>query len=380
MPFRHIAFRITACALLFATMPSQADVYSDWFEGKLGNWAAPPAGGQVRNLKFSHPAPPVSIIPPVIVKGLVLLEAKTDGQLKFKEYGAGTLHGPRDGFKAIREGLSDWATCYAQFEGRGFEMSRVFEQPFIAPVNPMLATMVAHDLAEKYFRPEFERQETYYGNMMAFSSADIMTKKPVRRLEDLRGMKVVAQGFPPDAARALGFSLVNIPYPEVYTAIQQGTVDAVIWFDVGFIPFKIYEVARFYTRLGISGSTLPTCINRKLFDGLSPELKRALYNVQQPLAMAMAKITQIEFGKKAADIYKEKGVEMIELAPAELERIKVAARQAVDKWVKDQEAAGRPGKQLLDDLAKSIAKFEKMGEEEMFRRAVEQPAPGLIKF
>lgn len=96
--------------------------------------------------------------------------------------------------------------------------------------------------------------------------------------------------------------------------------------------------------------------------------------------MAMAKITQVDFHKRAAEIYKEKGVEMIDLAPEELARWKAAARQALEKWTKDNEAAGRPAKQTLADLEQSAAKFEKMTDEELIKRAVEQPVQGLIKF
>lgn len=371
---------VAGCALSAAGLAHAADVVEDWLSGRYGAWPAVATKGAPLELKWSHPAPPVSVVPPVWNRGLALIKDKSGGRLAFTEYGAGKLHGPRDGFKAVREGLSDWATCYAQYEGRGFELMRAFEQPFVAHPNPMVTTMVAHELAEKYFRPEFERAETYFGYYLSFSNTDIMSRKPVRRLEDLRGMKIVAQGFPPEAARALGATLVNIPYPEVYTALQQGVVDAVVWVWAGFLPYKVFEIAKYHTTIGLNSAGIPTCINRKFFDGLPRELKDAFYQLQQPLALAGVKITQKDFGRDAAVKAKAAGAELIVLSPEEVARWRAAVKPSLDKWVADNEAAGRPARALLADIERLKAKYEKMSDEEMFRQAVERPARGLIKY
>ena len=369
-----------AVAALAASGVAQADVFDDWLNGKYGKWPTVTSSGAPMELKWSHPAPPVSIVPPVWNKGLFLAKEKSHGRLLFTEYGAGKLHGPRDGFKAVREGLSDWATCYAQYEGRGFEMMRAFEQPFVAHPNPLVTTMIAHEVAEKYFKPEFERAETYFGYYLAFSNTDIMSKRPIRKLEDFRGMKIVAQGFPPEAARALGATLVNLPYPEVYTALQQGVVDAVVWVWAGFIPYKIFEIAKYHTSIGLNSTGIPTCINRKFFDGLPRDLKDTLYQIQQPLGLAGVKITQIDFGRDAAQKAKAGGAELIVLSPQEIARWKAAVRPSVDKWAADNEAAGRPARALLADIERLGAKYEKLSDEEMFRQAVERPVRGLIKY
>jgi len=371
--------RLLLAAVLGLSGAARADVVDDWFAGKYGSWPAT-TKRKPMELKWSHPAPPVSIVPPVWNKALALINQKTQGTLNFTEYGAGKLHGPRDGFKAVREGLSEWATCYAQFEGRGFEMTRVFEQPFVAHPNPVVTTMIAHELAEKYFKPEFERAGTYFGYYSALANTDIMSKRPVRKLEDFKGMKIVAQGFPPAAARALGASLVNIPYTDVYTALQQGVVDAVVWVWAGFVPFKIEEIARYHTTIGLNSTGIPTCINPKFFDGLPADLKETFYRVQQPLAVAVARITQVDFGKDAASKTKAAGVEMITLSPEEIARWKTATKASIDKWVADNEAAGRPARALLADIERLKKKYDGMSNDEMFRQAVEHPVRGLIKY
>jgi ABC-type amino acid transport substrate-binding protein len=86
--------------------------------------------------------------------------------------------------------------------------------------------MGSQELANKYFVPEFKKQGVSWGNYVAFQPSDVLSKKPIRKIEDLQGMKIGAQGFSPEVAKALGVALVNLPYPELYTALQQGIIDA----------------------------------------------------------------------------------------------------------------------------------------------------------
>lgn len=358
-----------------------ADSIADWQAHKIP--AAEPKitySGEPVTLKFAHPSPPASMVPPVWRAGFKWLEEATNGKLKIKEYAGGTLHGAKDGFKAARSGISDYSYCMVAFEARGFPMTKVFELPFVMPTNRMAGVKVVSELATKYFRKEFERQGTYFGLMALVGASDIMSRKPIRKLEDLKGLKVLAQGFEPEAAKALGFVLVNIPYPEIYTSLQQGIVDAVLWVDPGFIPYKIYELAKYHTTLGLSAQHIDTCVNRKTFDALPPDLKQAFYDFQPRMAYSIVKTIGVDFHTKAKGIYEKNGVEMITLPKEELARWRKALEPVVNKWAEDQEKKGVPAKALLADIKELTAKYNDMSADEIFKTIIEDPAQGRIKF
>jgi TRAP-type C4-dicarboxylate transport system substrate-binding protein len=353
----------------------------DWLGHKIP--AAEPQvtyAGAPLALKFAHPSPPASLVPPVWQAGFKWLEEATKGKLTVKEYAGGTLHGAKDGFKSARSGISDYSYCLFAHEARGFELSKVFELPFIMPANKLAAVRVVEELAPKYFKPEFERQGTYYGTIALMGASDIMSVKPIRKLEDMKGLKVIAQGFDPEAAKALGFVLVNIPYPEIYTAMQQGMVDAVLWVDPGFVPYKVFELAKFHTTLGLSAQHIDSCIARKTFDGMPTDLKRAFYDFQTRIAYAIVKKVAVDFSAEAAETYKKNGVEMITLPAEELARWKAALKPVVDDWATKVEAEGKPAKQLLADIDALARKYEKASPEEIFSLIVEKPVQGRIDF
>lgn len=371
--FRVLALAITAAV---ASPVALADLATDWVAGRIPTPAVSYTG-PAQELKFGHPAPPASIVPPVWRAGLERVAAATNRKLLFKEYGAGTLIGPRDGFKAVRSGVAEWATCYVQYEGKGLAMNHVWELPYVSPDNPTVTVRVGQELAAKYFAPEFTKQGVVFAGAAFFQPTDVMSKKPIRKLEDLQGMKILAQGFSPDAAKALGTTLVNIPYPEIYTAFQQGLVDALFWVDAGFIPYKIFEVAKYHTTLKLTGAGIHHCYNKEWFDKLGPDLQKAFYNQQEPLGQAISKITQLDFGRTAKDTYKEKGVELITLSPTEHKRFRDRLSPVVDKWAADLEKEGMPARALLADIKRLSDKYSAMTPDQLMKLAIENPVQGI---
>ena len=327
--------------------------------------------------KFGHPVPPTSLMPPVWQRSIDRLAKVSNNKLIFKQQGAGTLIGARDGFKGVRGGLAEMATCYVQNEGRATPLARVFEQPFVALTNPMAGVRVMQELAPKYFVPEFQKQGVVWGSAVAAMPADLLSKKPVRRWEDLAGMKVIAQGFPPELAKAMNVTIVNIPFPEAYVALQQGLADAMFWVDAGFIPYKIFEIAKFHTTVGITGFTINHCYGKEFFDKLPADLKEVYYNSLEPMAMAATKIAMIDFNRTANATYREKGVEMITLLPAELQRWRDLSAPAVEKWASDLEKEGLPAKALLADIKLLGDKYVRMSPDELMRLSIESPVKGI---
>jgi len=367
-------------AAALSPMSASADTVDDWFNRKIP--AAEPKityAGEPIQLKFSHPNPPASLVPPIWRNGMSWLQQATNGKLTLKEFGAGTLHGPRDGFKAVRSNISDYATCFVASEARGFPLTKVFELPFVTPSNPLAGVRITAELAPKYFKPEYDKQGVHFGYQVLVGAADIMSKKPIRKLEDMKGLKVIVQGFEPEVADALGAVIVNVPFPDIYTSLQQGVVDAVLWVDPGFVPYKIYELAKYHTTLGLSAQKIDTCINTKSFAALPKDLKQTFYEYQQRMAFAVAKRIGVDFRKDAQKMYEQNKVEMIKLAPEEMARWRAALKPLVDKWAAKHEADG-PTKALLVDIERLTAKYNGMSDEQLFKLIIQEPVKGIIDF
>jgi TRAP-type C4-dicarboxylate transport system substrate-binding protein len=366
-------------ALSLLAVPASAFTVEEWLAHKAP--AAEPkveyAGAPV-SLKFSSPNPAASLVPEVWGKGFRWLKEATGDKLVIEEFHGGTLHAAADGWRAVRNRVTDYAACYTSYEGSGFPLHKAFELPFVTPSNPVVATRIIQELAPKYFVPEWEARGVLYGYTVIAGVSDIMSNKPIRTPEDLRGLRVIAQGFPPEAAEALGITTLNIPFPEIYTAFQQGVADAVIWVDPGFVPFKIYELAKYHTTLGLTAQHIDTCINRDAYAGLPTELKPVFGQFQQNIAHAISQRLGVEFREQALKTYKDNGVELIELNDQEKQAWRTTLQPVLDKWIETQEAAGLPAKALIDDVRRLEAQYGDAGAEQIFEVTVQSPIDGLL--
>lgn len=99
------------------------------------------------------------------------------------------------------------------------------------------------------------------------------SKHPVTTPDDVKGLKIRVPGNAVLLAtwKTLGADPVAIDYAELYTALQQGTVDGQ---DLPFeyvLSDKIYEVNRYATELNYSFDMIFLTFNKSFWDGLSHE-------------------------------------------------------------------------------------------------------------
>jgi TRAP-type C4-dicarboxylate transport system substrate-binding protein len=251
--------------------------------------------------------------------------------------------------------------------------------PNIAPANPYLNARIINELMATKLKDEFNKRGVYPAHVMPLRPLNLMSKEAIRTPEDLRGKKIVSYMNAPGAAETLGFSEVHLPFPEIYTALQQGLIDAVIWVDMGFIPFKIYEQAKFYTAINLSPVTIETCLNRQSFDKLSKPLKQFVYDFQQKVGIAVVEETE-KFAKNAHSTLLENKVDMIELSDAEKLQWKAAFAPSVEEWMKRCEEAGKDCRSLVSDIQRLEQKYRGLSDEELMRLAIEEPIQGIIEF
>jgi len=359
-----------------AETPSPTSIIDNWLSDTKIQY---PYTGKPVQWKFAHPAPPVSLLPPVWQKGFDWLNTATDKGINIKQFGGGTLYGVKGGVKAIRAGIADAGTCYSLYESKGFELTQAFSVSTVAPDNSYLAAKIITELAPKYLSPEFEKRGVHLGHIFPMKPLTLMSKTPIRKPEDLKGKKIASFMRASNAAKVMGYEEVLIPFPEVYTALQQGVIDAVIWSDMGFVPFKIYEQAKYHTDINITAATIEICINKRSFKKLPAPLKQAVYETQQKLMLSLVD-ENVAFSKQAVGMYKEKGVELIQLTPEERLVWTSTFTEVKQDWLKICEASGKDCKGLLKDIDRLTEKYKGMSDSALVKSMFDQPVQGIIKF
>jgi C4-dicarboxylate-binding protein DctP len=104
----------------------------------------------------------------------------------------------------------------------------------------------------------------------------LLSHKPVRSADDLKGQKIRVPGGAPlhiEPLRKLGVSPVSMPLGEVLPAMQNKTIDGTMAAFVVFTAFKYYDIAKTITMLPGTFTVVSGVVNRGFMKSLGPELE-----------------------------------------------------------------------------------------------------------
>lgn len=140
----------------------------------------------------------------------------------------------------------------------------------------------------------------------------------IRTLADFKGLKIrviqnraLVEGF-----RALGAVPTPLPYPEIYTALQQGTVDGTANDLLTVISAKLYEVAKFFTISSYVVEPRPVIMSKVFFDGLGQEARTLLTDTARESAVFERKAFE-DRSAGAMEEAKKNGMTFLELSDRE---------------------------------------------------------------
>jgi len=305
------------------------------------------------------------------------LKETSNNKLDVKFYMGGVLNGPKDGFKACVSNIADIAHGYPQYAPGSFHLCHALELPFAFP-NAYVASFVAEALYAKYFKAEYENMGVYLGNYNATPVYNILSKKPIRKLKDLKGLKIrSAGGLATEIVKSLGGVPVFITTAEIYSAFQRGIIDAVLLHDVGILAYRLYEVGKYKTEVGLNLVGTPYCLNRKTFDRLPPDLKKVFYDNLRVLSQLSAHgyMSGDEYARK---VMEKAGVETITLATDEFARWRSAVKPIWEQFIAENEARGLPARQLTKDMTALAEKYGDWTREQFMEQVVQNPLSGII--
>lgn len=178
----------------------------------------------------------------------------------------------------------------------------------------------------------------------------IFSSRPIRTLEDAKGLKIRATHSKAhiEILKSLGMNPTPVAWGEVYTALQQKTVDAIdidlnlAWFN------KFPEITKYVTLTKSFYSPHLVMISQKFFETLSKEQQQW---VRESFAV-MQKFQREKIRSNEAMIIakiKEMGGEIIELTPTERQRWIDATAKVAPTFAKDVPP------ELIEEMKKTVA-------------------------
>lgn len=175
------------------------------------------------------------------------------------------------------------------------------------------------------------------------------SKRPIVKLEDAKGLKIRATSSKAHLAtlKAMGINPTPIAWGEVYTALQQGTVDG-IDIDLNLAWFNnFHEVNKNLTLVGSLYSPHLVMISKVFYEGLSPIDQIMI--VECFADMKLFERNKIRSNEEMIiEKMREKGVNIVELSPEERQRFAEATKSVYAEFEE------RIGKELIERARKTL--------------------------
>jgi TRAP-type C4-dicarboxylate transport system substrate-binding protein len=273
------------------------------------------------------------------------VEKRSDNAVKITIFPGATLTPADQTYDGVVNGIADIGMSVLAYSKGRFPLTEVLDLP-LGYASGLQATRLANAYYARFQPKELADVKVMY--LMAHGPGILHTKKPVEKLEDLKGLKIRCTGGSSRIVAALGATPVAMPQNEAYDALQKGVVDGLVSPIETLKGWKFAEVVKHTTRnIGSSYSLgFFVAMNRQKWDSLPKAAQAAIEAVNREFVDRAGKAWD-DFDKAGTEFAAAKGVKVSELSQAEDERWAQLVQPILADYATAAKARGLPGEEAL---------------------------------
>jgi len=248
------------------------------------------------------------------------------------------LLGPANMVDGVSKGLADIGYMGLSYTPGRFPVSEVHTVVLGRP-TAWISTQVANEFYAK-FRPK-EWNEFHVLFISSNPPTGIYSKTPVRKMEDLKGLKLRCQGQEADIGKLLGAETMATPSGETYDALAKGVLDGAIYPFEAAKTFRVADATKYFTTSwqALTGADFYFFMNGSSWNKLPEDIK-AIFDQVSKEWVEKAALAWNDQDVVGYQYCKEKGLEVIDLSAEEAARWQKTATPITEKYTKDMVGRG----------------------------------------
>lgn len=315
-------------------------------------------GGDADQIELSYSIffPPTHIQCETAVEWAKEIEKRSEGKVKINIFSGGTLTKAPQVYEGVVNGISDIGmSCFAYTRGR-FPLLEGLDLPLGYP-SGMAATTIANEVIQE-FKPA-ELADTHLLYVHAHGPGILASKKPVKTLEDIQGLKVRGTGLSSKIIQNLGGVPIGMSQPETYEALQKGVVDATLCPIETLKGWKQGEVIDYVIDTSMIGYTTAMFVtmNKDAWESLPKDIQKIFTEVSQAWITKHGDAWEKadEAGRKFVE---ELGREMISIPESEHGKWKDAVEPIFEAYKTATSEQQLPGDEFLKSIRDKLSNLK----------------------
>jgi len=320
-------------------------------EGKKASTGQAPKAAELIKLKMADSFPAGHVISK---EGALYFAGRvnelTRGQVDFEYYPAEQLSKAADLLDCVRNKVADVAYVAPSYVSAKMPLCSVGMLPGFFTTSSD-GTKAYWKVVEKYLQ-----QEEFLKNgvrplwAVTLVPYKISTcKAPLDKIESLKGLKIRTAGATQEfMIKQLGATSVTTPAPEIYTALQRGTIDGSTGPYSSMKPYKLEEVVKYSAINSSVGSFIITySINEETWGKLPDDIKKAMLQAGSDTMSHLARVLDEQELAEQKGLEKV-GIKMYTWPKEDVEKQTVAAKAVADIWAKQLDGRGLGGSKTVE--------------------------------
>lgn len=263
------------------------------------------------------------------------LEKATNGRVSVQMYPAMQLGGEKEAIEQAQVGAIAFARVSVGALGPVVDDLNVFNMPYVfrntAHMQKVIDGPIGQELLDKVTNSGKGLIGLCWMDAGARNFYD--TKKPIKTITDLKGLKICVIGNPifVDMANAMGGNGVAMGYDQVFSALQTGVVDGAENNPPSFVFDNHYQVAKFYTLDEHLIVPEMLVFSKKAWDAMSKEDQALLVKFSKEAQQEERKLWEA-YEQQAMAKAKTAGIQIIQVSDADKKAFQDAVKPVWDKY------------------------------------------------
>lgn len=262
-----------------------------------------------------------------------IVKEKSDGKIAVKLFPGGTLGGDVQTLSALQGGIVEMSVMNAGLLSGTVKEFGVVDLPFLfgtpEEADAVMDGPVGIALTERLPANRLVGLGFWELGFRHLTN----DRHAVKGVGEVAGLKIrtVQSAVPIAMFNALGANAVPLPYPELYSALETGTVDGQENPLSNIVNAKFTEVQKYLTLTGHQYNPQVVLVSKTFWDKLDADEQALLSEAASEARDYQRKVSRDANAGFLADI-KASGMEVTELTPEELEGFRAAVQPVVAQF------------------------------------------------
>ncbi len=291
------------------------------------------------------------------------VEKRTEGRVKITLHPGGVLLGAAEIYNGVASGVADLGTTCPAYTPGMFPLTEAFELPGYRNINAASASMTVNEgykrIKQDLGKDEFDDVKVLF--LWATGPGNIMSKRPVRTLEDMSGMEIRAVGGTIPSLERLGATTHAMPMSEAYLALDQGLVNGILAPNETLRAFRLAEVIDYVTNTPfLYNIVFIKIMNKNTWNSLPPDIQAVFDGMNDEFALTYSSMMD-EFSEDILEqAVQEHGIEIIDLSEEERQKWLNRIDPVVQQWISRRDGQGLPAATVVDIVRELDEQYSEM--------------------